>query len=262
MILKVGMWNKRHHLDKMTFKELVVAYFQYYAIQAYLLLAAVSAVLAVLWMSNPLGSALGVAFALFAYPLIWYCLHRWVLHSRWMFKSPLTARTWKRIHYDHHQDPHHLEILFGALYTTLPTIVVATMPIGYALGGWGGSFAALTAGLLMTCVYEFCHCIQHLSYKPKNKMLALMKARHMAHHFQDETGNFGITNFAWDKLFGTFYEREQRPVKSATVFNLGYTEEMAERYPWVKRLTGGLGVGTPRDKRHGKGTDTDLAKAA
>ena len=68
---------------------------------------------------------------------------------------------------------------------------------------------ALCAGLLTTCFYEFCHCIQHLSYKPKNRMLAPMKARHMAHHFHDESGNFGITNFVWDKAFGTFYERRR-----------------------------------------------------
>jgi hypothetical protein len=39
-----------------------------------------------------------------------------------MFKVPMLAATWKRIHYDHHQDPNRLEILFGALHTTLPTI--------------------------------------------------------------------------------------------------------------------------------------------
>jgi hypothetical protein len=68
-------------------------------------------------------------------------LHRWVLHSRWMFKVPLLASTWKRIHYDHHQDPNHLEVLFGALHTTLPTIALATAPIGYAIGGFGGAAA-------------------------------------------------------------------------------------------------------------------------
>src|SRR3546814_18403042 len=100
--------------------------------------------------------------------------------------------------------------------------------------------AAFSAGLLTTCFYEFCHCIQHLSYKPKNRMLAAMKARHMAHHFHDETGNFGITNFTWDKLFGTFYEREQRPEKRPTVFTLGYTPEVDSRYPWVSCLSGGV----------------------
>lgn len=249
------MWNKRHHLNKMTFRELVVAYFQYYAIQAYLLLAVASAVVAFMAPPTFVQGAVAAVFAMIAYPLIWYVLHRWVLHGRWLYKSPLTARVWKRIHYDHHQDPHHLEILFGALYTTLPAIALATIPIGWAIGGLGGAAVAFTGGLLMTCFYEFCHCIQHLSYKPKNKYLAAWKARHMAHHFHDETGNFGITNFMWDKLFGTFYEREQRAVKSATVFNLGYDDAEAVRYPWVARASGGVAKGTPRDRRQGSEGD-------
>src|SRR3546814_17619404 len=109
-----------------------------------------------------------------------------------MFKVPFLAGTWKRIHYDHHQDPNHLEVLFGALHTTLPTIALATAPIGYALGGLGGAAIALSTGLLTTCFYEFCHCIQHLSYKPKSKFMAAQKARHLAHHFHDEKGNSGI----------------------------------------------------------------------
>src|SRR3546814_14368289 len=84
---------------------------------------------------------------------------------------------------------------------------------------------------LTTCFYEFCHCIQHLSYKPKSKFLAAMKARHMAHHFHDEKGNYGITNFFWDRLFGTFYERHDRKEKSPTVSTRGHTEEVARIYP-------------------------------
>jgi sterol desaturase/sphingolipid hydroxylase (fatty acid hydroxylase superfamily) len=102
--------------------------------------------------------------------------------------------------------------------------------------------------VLTTCFYEFCHCIQHLSYKPKNAWLVAMKARHMAHHFHDESGNFGITNFVWDRLFGTFYERVERPERSATVFNLGYTEDVAAVYPWVARLSGGVASGHPRQR--------------
>src|SRR3546814_17185132 len=75
-----------------------------------------------------------------------------------MFKSPLTSRTWKRIHYDHHQDPNHLEVLFGALYTTLPAIAAATIPVGGALGGFGAAMAAFSAGLLPTPSYEFSDC--------------------------------------------------------------------------------------------------------
>jgi sterol desaturase/sphingolipid hydroxylase (fatty acid hydroxylase superfamily) len=250
---RVGIWNRTHHLNKMTFRELVVAFFQYYAIQAYLLLAAVSIYVAVVHPTTLGRGAAAAGFAVAAYPLAWYALHRWVLHGQWMFKSPLTAKVWKRIHYDHHQDPNHLEILFGALYTTLPTIALLTLPVGYAIGGIGGAAVAFAAGLLTTCFYEFCHCVQHLSYKPRAKWLADMKARHMAHHFHDETGNFGITNFSWDKLFGTFYDRAERPAKSETVFNLGYTSEVAKVYPWVAKQSGGVVTGHPRRRGDDRG---------
>lgn len=243
---RFGFWNRTHHLDKMTLRELVVAYFQYYAIQAYLLCAAAAIYVAIAYPTTPLRALASVAAAVAFYPLAWYVIHRFVLHGQWMFKSPLTATVWKRIHYDHHQDPNHLEILFGALYTTLPTIALVTIPFGYAIGGIGGAAAAFAAGLLSTCIYEFAHCIQHLSYKPKNKRLAEMKARHMAHHFHDENGNFGITSFSWDKLFGTLYDRPDRPKKSETVFNLGYTPEAAQTYPWVAKLSGGVETSHPR----------------
>jgi len=245
---RLGMWSKSHNLSKMSFRELVVAFFQYYAIQGYLLLAAASAYVAVLYPTTPVRGLAAAGFAVVAYPLAWYLLHRYVLHGQWMFKSPLTARAWKRIHYDHHQDPNHLEILFGALYTTLPTIALVTIPVGYLLGGIGGAAVAFSAGLLTTCFYEFCHCIQHLAYKPKAKWLAEMKARHMEHHFHDEDGNFGITNFTWDKLFGTYYQREERPEKSETVFNLGYTRDVAKTYPWVAKMSGGVAEGHPRER--------------
>jgi sterol desaturase/sphingolipid hydroxylase (fatty acid hydroxylase superfamily) len=243
-----GIWKRSHYLDRMTLKELWVAYFQHGAIISYIALAV--ACVAV-WVAQPaslLATAGAVAVIVLAYPLVWYALHRWVLHSNWMFKIPFMASTWKRIHYDHHQDPNHLEVLFGSLFTTLPTIAAITLPVGWAIGGVGGAAAAFGAGLVTTCVYEFVHCIQHLAYKPRWKFIAEMKKRHMAHHFHDERGNFGITNYVWDRAFGTFYQRSERPKKSPTVFNLGYTPEVAKRYPWVARISGGVATGHPRKR--------------
>jgi sterol desaturase/sphingolipid hydroxylase (fatty acid hydroxylase superfamily) len=249
-----SFWRREHHLDKMTLRELVIAYFQYPAIIAYLALS-IASIAAWAWRPAPLApTLLAVAAASFAYPLIWYLLHRYVLHSRWMWRHKWAARTWKRIHYDHHQDPNHLEVLFGALHTTLPTIALGVIPVGYLIGipwhaEFGASAAALAAGLLTTCFYEFVHCIQHLAYKPKSPLLADMKRRHMAHHFHDESGNFGITTFFWDKVFRTYYDRPERPVKSATVFNLGYTEEVAKEFPYVAELSGGVATGHPRQRK-------------
>jgi len=140
-------------------------------------------------------------------------------------------------------------VLFGALYTTLPTIAAVTLPIGWLFAGWPGAAYAFGAGMVFTVFNEFVHCVQHLSIKPKNRFLKAMKQRHMAHHFHHEKGNYGITDFTWDRLFGTFYRREDRPHKSRTVFNLGYDREMAARYPWVAELSGGVGEGHPRDRR-------------
>ncbi len=246
--LRPGIWNRSHHLDRMSLKQLVVAYFQYPAIMAYLLLAAVSIGLFALYPAPLPRTLAAIGVSMFAYPLVWYALHRFVLHSRWMFKISPLAATWKRIHYDHHQDPNHLEVLFGALHTTLPAVALVTLPIGFLIGGVGGAAIALATGLLTTAFYEFCHCIQHLAYKPRNKWLAEMKRKHMAHHFHDETGNFGITTFFWDKLFGTHYDKGERLAKSETVFNLGYTPEVAERYPHVARLSGGVATSHPRQR--------------
>ena len=250
-----SFWRREHHLDKMTLRELVIAYFQYPAIIAYLAFAALSLGLYV-WRPAPmLPTLLAIAAASLAYPLFWYLIHRYVLHSRWMWRHKWAASTWKRIHYDHHQDPNHLEVLFGALHTTLPTIALGVFPMGYAIGAlWspqaalGAGFMALATGMITTCVYEFVHCIQHLAYKPKHKGLAEMKRRHMAHHFHDENGNYGITTFFWDKVFGTWYDRPERPVKSPTVFNLGYDEEVAREFPWVAELSGGVATGHPRQR--------------
>lgn len=245
-----GFWRKQqYHLNKMTLAELIVAYFQYYAIQTYIVLGVVCTVYAVRETQAVTPVLLSAAAAVVMYPMIWYLLHRYVLHGKFLFRSPITARVWKRVHYDHHQDPHNLEVLFGALYTTLPTLLLITAPVGWAIGGMPAALSGVAAGLVMTCLYEFCHCIQHLSYKPRWKFLRKIKMLHMAHHFHNEQGNFGITNFFWDRLFSTYYNAPSAVDASTTVFNLGYTDAQAELYPWVARLAKVPANLSPRERR-------------
>ncbi len=243
---KASFWNRAHYLDRMTLRELVIAYFQHYTIIVYLSLAVVCAVVYGFYPATLMQTAACIALAIIAWPMVWYALHRWVLHGSWMYKIPFMAKTWKRIHFDHHQDPNHLEVLFGALSNTLPTLAIISLPLGYGIGGIGGAAAAFGWILLLTCYNEFIHCIQHLAFKPRNKIIANIKARHVAHHYHDESGNFGIANLMWDRLLGTLYEKKARPKRSATVFNLGYDEAQAQRYPWVARLSGGISASGPR----------------
>ncbi len=202
-----GFWSRTHYLDRMTLRELVIAYFQYPAIIAYILCAVVSLGIYLVYPTSLVETLASILIAVVAYPLAWYAIHRWILHGRWMWKHKWLAATWKRIHYDHHQDPNNLEVLFGGLHTTLPTIFLVSAPLGYAIGEIGGAAIATAAGMVMTCVYEFFHCIQHLAYKPRNRWVASIKQRHLSHHFHNEDGNYGITNYFWDRLFGTYYER-------------------------------------------------------
>lgn len=232
------LWDgRKHHLDRMTLPDLVAAYFAYPAIRAYLVIGVLATAGAIALSRNALGTASAALAAVVLYPIVWYALHRWVLHSRLLYRSPLTAKVWKRIHYDHHQDPNDLGVLFGALYTTLPTIVAATAPVGWLLAGSSGALAGLAAGVFTTCFYEFCHCVQHLAYVPKQAWVRRIKKLHLAHHFHDERGNYGITNYALDRLLRTYYQGPRSKARSATVFNLGYTEDEARLYPWVARLT-------------------------
>lgn len=238
-------WHGRSYdLGRMTLPELWAAYVTYPAIEIYAALAVVSAALAIATATRWEGIALAVLAGSLIYPVAWYLIHRFILHGRWLYRMKWSAALWKRIHFDHHQDPHLLEVLFGAPSNTLPTIAAVTLPLGYVIAGVTGALAAFATGLVMTCIYEFVHCIQHLNYKPKSRFLLNLKQSHMLHHFHDENGNYGIVDFATDRLLGTYYRDARERPKSASVYNLGYDIGEARRYPWVMEATGA----PPRDR--------------
>jgi sterol desaturase/sphingolipid hydroxylase (fatty acid hydroxylase superfamily) len=254
-----NLWKTRtHNLSRMNLRELVPAYFSYPAIQTYIALAVINIALVFYFGGDLLRLALAVPLALLVYPFVWYLLHRFVLHGRFLYRSRWTAAAWKRIHFDHHQDPNDLRVLFGALYTTLPTIAVVTVSIGGAIGGPAAAAAAFATGLITTCFYEFCHCVQHLNYAPKSAFLQRIKRLHLAHHFHNESGNFGITNFLWDRAFATYYAKAKDVARSPTVFNIGYTAAEAARFPWVQQLSNGVRRdGSPRPfGQRGAGQDS------
>ncbi len=228
----------------MTLPELWLAYVTYPAILIYIALATVAVSVVVARANRWEQIVAPVLAVLISYPVEWYLLHRFILHGRWLYKMKWTAALWKRVHFDHHQDPHRLDVLFGAPINTAPTVALVTVPLGYAIAGWTGAAAAFATGLLLTCVYEFIHCIQHLNYKPKNRLVLRLKQDHLMHHFHNEHGNYGILSFTPDMLFGTYYRQARKVPKSASVCNLGYDIEEARRYPRVMELTGA----PPRDR--------------
>lgn len=225
----------------MSLGDVAVAWIQHPAVLTYLGLLALSAGLALRLSDGPLGAqavslGLPALAVLLIYPVAEYLLHRFVLHARFLYRSPHTVRLWKRIHYDHHADPDDLRVLFCALHTTLPTLAVVTLPVGLALGGTAGGAAAVATGLACLLVYEFCHAVDHLPYLPRNRLLARLKRHHLLHHFHNDRGNYGITSLFVDRLADTHYERAGVPT-SDTVFNLGYDEAEQRRYPWLAQVS-------------------------
>lgn len=233
-------WQGRSHdLGQMDLSQLARVFFPYPAIIIYLILALASGAFALWvatsWWQVAVGAVLGVVI----WPLAWYGIHRFILHGKFLFRSKWTAKVWKRIHFDHHQDPQDLRVLFGALDNTLPTIFLMSIPPGFLLGGWAGAGAALSAALVVTVFNEFVHCVQHLNILPQWGFLQRMKRLHVAHHYHSEKGNFGIADYLWDRVFGTYYASAKDFPKSSTVYNLGYTQEQADMYPWVRELSNG-----------------------
>ncbi|QCE32114.1 sterol desaturase family protein [Acetobacteraceae bacterium] len=231
-------------LGKMNVKQLWAGYLTYPTILLYFSLIAASAILMIHFYTNLISVLAPIALVSFLFPTIWYVIHRWIMHGKWFYQHHFTAKMWKRIHWDHHQDPHLMEVLFGSPIHTLPSIFLICTPVGALIGGLSGAFAAIATGLYLTCFYEFFHCIQHLGYKPKTKWVNYIKKLHVLHHFHDEDGNYGITNYLWDRFFSTYYESATDRPRSPKVFNLGYTLEEAKKYPWVMDLTGS----PPRDR--------------
>src|SRR5262245_66655859 len=117
----------------MDMNDLIRAFSTYPTVHAYVLLAALSLGMTVYLLPGASLPRLAAAMvlAIVVYPLVWYLLHRFMLHGQYLYKSRWTAAVWKRIHFDHHQDPNDLRVLFGALYTTLPTIAIVTISIGW-----------------------------------------------------------------------------------------------------------------------------------
>jgi sterol desaturase/sphingolipid hydroxylase (fatty acid hydroxylase superfamily) len=227
--------TRANDLGRMTLGELVVAYATYPSVLLYAALAIGCLVGAVLLgaLALPVKTLLALGATLLIFPFYEYGLHRFVLHNRTLYKSPLTADVWKRIHYDHHQDPNRLDVLFGSPSNTLLAVFAPSLPVGYLIGGWSSALVAAALALVLFAFYEFCHCVQHLNYTPRSAWLRRIKKHHMAHHFHNETGNFGITSTFVDRLAGTHYkDRETRP-RSPHIYDLGYDEAEAARYPWV-----------------------------
>ncbi|MBI2719150.1 MAG: sterol desaturase family protein [Rhizobiales bacterium] len=216
--------------------QFLAIYASHYAVILYLGVVLATGWLAVHLMQSPWQLLGSLAIVVVIYPVIEFCLHRFVLHSRALYRKPWTAGLWRRIHYGHHMNPSDLSVLFGAPYTTIPAVLVPTLPIGYLAFGWPGAAAAVCGGFIALMIYEFFHCAAHLPVRFASPTMQYMRRHHLLHHFHSENGNFGIVTNVFDRLIGTEYEAAGQVGQSPTVKNLGYCGDEVRKFPWVAEL--------------------------
>lgn len=225
-------WSEKYSQHQfLTLWGLAGAFCNHYAICMYLVFSSLSLFVLVASGSKVLVLLVAILLTATFYPLVEYLLHRYVLHSRLLYKNPVTAPIWRRLHYDHHMNPNNLSVLFASPFTSIPLLVILAAIPSLALDLHGLFPAMLATNFLMFTYYEFMHTSAHLKLGFQNYWIARHKKAHLRHHFVSETHFFGIGTHIVDKIVGT----DGTPLRnSSTVRNLGYDDEVAAAYPWVR----------------------------
>ncbi|HWL73990.1 MAG TPA: sterol desaturase family protein [Burkholderiaceae bacterium] len=182
------------------------------------------------------GLVRGAVAAAFLAPVIEYFIHRFISHGSWMYRFKPTSSIWKRIHYDHHQNPANPAVLLAAPGQVIGGSLMFSIPIGLIVGGYQGAAAAAAVGLFHAGVVELVHANSHAPIFPDWRYFRYLKALHLMHHFRNETVNFGVTSPLFDMLFRTHHAIDRPLARSLSVRNLGYGPEQARRFPWLSQL--------------------------
>ncbi len=164
------------------------------------------AVFTVLAAVNDLGPFSIIAWAVGGY-LFWtlceYWIHRIIFHFE--PEEGFGARLhWiiHGVHHDHPNDPMRLvmppsvSVPLATVFVVLFIVVMGT-PTAYAFA------AGFLAGYV---IYDEIHYHLH-HHNPSTRAGRLLRELHMRHHFQDDTGGFGISAPYWDKVFRTYLKR-------------------------------------------------------
>jgi sterol desaturase/sphingolipid hydroxylase (fatty acid hydroxylase superfamily) len=173
------------------------------------------------------GMALASTATLVVLALLEYLIHRFAFHGA------ITARVWRFLHYSHHMQPNETTTILGPPQYTIPLILLTTIPLGLIVGGAPGAGAAVAAGMWLLLVYEYAHGYSHMVAEPGSGYGRMLRHLHMLHHFHNEKGNFGVTSPVFDLVFGTYYVDPAKVARCPTALNLGYTSEVARRFPWA-----------------------------
>jgi len=149
-------------------------------------------------------TTIGFLIGLFVWTLAEYTLHRFVFH--FPPKTPRMERITFLFHGVHHAQPQCktrlvmppvVALPFAALFYGLFWLILGT---GLGAPEW---VHPLTAGFLTGyLIYDLTHYATH-HWPMRSGYLRYLKRYHMAHHFKNPDGLYGVSSSAWDYVFGT-----------------------------------------------------------
>lgn len=142
--------------------------------------------------------ALAVA-AVAAWTLFEYLFHRFLFHLD--PRIPGGERMSFLMHGVHHADP------ADASRDVMP--IVASVPILAALFLAAAAIFPLAGCLVFFGVFGYAYLaydVTHYAchqFRLRGRIGGALKRHHLAHHYVDDTRNFGVSSPLWDRLFGT-----------------------------------------------------------
>jgi 4-hydroxysphinganine ceramide fatty acyl 2-hydroxylase len=146
------------------------------------------------WLAFPVGALLFAAFE--------YATHRFLFHLP-PPKSRILLKLLRRLHYDHHERPDELKLLFLPVWYSGPQLALIA-GIVYGITEDAGWSLLLTAGAVLGLLhYEWTHFVAHRPIRPLTGYGRKLKRQHLLHHFKNENYWFGVTHTVSDRLFGT-----------------------------------------------------------
>ena len=159
-----------------------------------------------------------VSIGMVVYALSEYGIHRFVFHMKTP-TNPFLLKMIKRLHFDHHEKPTDLHLLFLPLWFSIPNFAL-TIFFTYWITLNFTVTIAFAAGLIgYFLFYEWKHFVAHKPLQPITKLGKEIKKAHLWHHFKNENYWYGVTHTTIDRTLGTF--KDQSLVeKSETARNL------------------------------------------
>jgi len=147
-----------------------------------------------------------------------YSTHRFFFHRK-APKNKFFLKVLQRLHYDHHQYPNQLNLLFMPIWYSTPQFAVITFIIYLITNSLPNAISVAVGLMVMLLLYEWRHFKAHQPGKAKTKYGNWLKKTHLLHHYKNENYWFGVTNPFVDVLFGTLKD-EKEVGKSQTARNI------------------------------------------